>query len=132
MRDRLWLGLICVAMPLASLVVSADENAPGYTDTATVRISFTVPERIHAAARFTGNAEKNRRETSSACLTARGSSAFVVNALIQNGVDWQLAPVSIRQGQATDDCDDDTSLRLDLNANWYAANGMMTLLVSPL
>ena len=128
MRNRLLLNLLCVALPFASLAVSADGDAPGATDTATIRISFTVPERIEAAARLTSD----NRETSSACLTARGSSAFAVNALVQEGVNWRLAPVSIRQKGTADDCDDDVSLSLDLNATWYGANGMMTLVVSPL
>ncbi len=110
------------------MVVSADDGAPGPTDTATLKITFTVPERIQVAARLT----TDDRETSSACLTTRGSSAFAVNALIQEGVDWQLAPVNIKHDRSIDDCDDDLSQRLDLNASWYAANGTMTLLVSPL
>lgn len=128
MRDRLLLGLICAALPLTSLVAIAGDGGPGPTDSATLRITFTVPERIQAAARVSSNDQK----TSSVCLTTRGTSAFAVNALIREGVEWQLAPVSFRQDRAVDDCDEDFSVSLDLNDSWYATNGMMTLLVSPL
>lgn len=128
MRDRLLLCLLCGALPFASLVVSADDGAPAATDTATLKITFTVPERIQAAARVT----TDNNQTSSVCLTTLSSSAFAVNAVIREGVDWKLAPVSISQARTSIDCDGDLSQRLDLNASWYAANGTMTLLVSPL
>jgi hypothetical protein len=127
-RQRLLLGVICAALPLTSLLAIAGDSKPGPTDTATLRITFTVPERIQAAARVTSNDQ----EISSVCLTTLGSSAFAVNALIQQGVDWQLAPVSFRQDRSVENCDEDFSVSLDLNDSWYATNGMMTLLVSPL
>lgn len=128
MRDRLLLGLICAALPLTSLVASAGDGGPGPTDSATLRITFTVPERIQAAARVSSNDQK----TSSVCLTTRGTPAFAVNALIQEGVDWQLAPVGFKQDRFVHDCGEDFSVSLDLNDRWYATNGIMTLLVSPL
>jgi hypothetical protein len=120
--------LICAALPLTSLLAIAADSEPGPTDSATLRITFTIAERIQAAARVTSNDQK----TSSVCLTTRASSAFAVNALIQEGADWQLAPVGFKQDRSVHDCDEDFSVSLDLNDSWYATNGMMTLLISPL
>jgi hypothetical protein len=62
-------------------------------------------------------------------------SAFIVNALIDDGVAWQLAPVKREQQQFefhSPGCGGDLATHFAIETNWYSSSGIVTLLVSPL
>lgn len=130
MRNRLLPLSFCCALLLPASALLADDSNPGAADTAKLKITFTVPKRIEAAAHVSKNDLYD-----SGCLVTRDAAAIAVNAVVRNADDWRLTPVTQRARQSTSDlqdCDSDLSVPFDIDANWYNADGVVTLLVSPL
>ena len=129
MRNRLLPSSLCCVLLLQASSIAADDRQRGASDTASLKITFTIPQRIQATAHVATGKLDN-----AGCLVTGNASSIAVNAVVEDQGRWRLQEVE-RQApgvSATSACDTKDAVRFAIAEHWYGDDGIVTLVVSPL